>query len=74
MRLLVTKSISREDAENAKVSSRLRVIAFHENSAAPVPGTPSNVRNREHFDAIGQFLEYDVIRKSSDAQPPRSAS
>jgi hypothetical protein len=31
------------------------------------------MRNRKHFDAIGQFLEHDVIRKSSDAQPPRSS-
>jgi hypothetical protein len=28
--------------------------------------------NREHLDAIGQFLEHDVIRESNDGQPPRS--
>jgi len=30
------------------------------------------VRNREHFDSIGQFLKHDVIRESRDTQPPRS--
>lgn len=28
--------------------------------------------NRQHLDAIGQFLEHDVVRESSDGQPPRS--
>jgi hypothetical protein len=31
------------------------------------------VRNRQYLDAICEFLEYNVVRKSSDRQSPRAA-
>jgi hypothetical protein len=46
---------------------------FSQDYIAPITGTPPNMRNREYLDAIGQFLEDDVIRKSSDRQSSRAA-
>jgi hypothetical protein len=40
---------------------------------APISRPPSIMRNRKYLNAIGQFLEDDVIRKSSDRQSSRAA-